>query len=228
MFLFELLSLWRSTRPCHTAVFNFTLSWRALCFLPGGWFTVKIKQNKLLIHPIFYLSSPFVPQLLVTAYCNIALVVLYPMMSAPPTRNSQNLCCKCNIHFCGMLGQISHWSLTACQGGNYLLREFPSEQPSLCDSQLITYWSLVRTILASLFDAQDTPLASLFDVKGAPLFSVVCLNLMVSMHLYKIILYTFLLLLQHLTLTLPLNLPTIKHTKANISAVTGIYCKNWP
>ncbi len=96
MFLFELLSLRQATRPCHTAVFNFTLSWRALCFLPGGWFTAKIKQNKLLIHPIFYLSSPFVPQLLVTAYCNIALVVLYPMMSAPPTRNSQYLCCKCN------------------------------------------------------------------------------------------------------------------------------------
>ncbi len=51
-------------------------------------------------------------------------------------------------------------------------------------SQLVTYWS--RTVLASLFDVQDTPLASLFDVKGPPLFSVVCLNLMVCMHVIEI------------------------------------------
>ncbi len=43
-------------------------------------------------------------------------------------------------------------------------------QSNTVSSQLITYWSLVRTVLASLFGAQGTPLASLFDVKGLSLF----------------------------------------------------------
>lgn len=84
------------TNACHTTVFYSTLSWRVSCLSPSGWFTAKIKQSKLLIHPIFSLSSPFVLQLFVTAYCNTALVVLYPVMSAPPTRNAQYLCSKCN------------------------------------------------------------------------------------------------------------------------------------
>lgn len=84
------------TNACHTTVFYSTLSWRVSCLLLSGWFTAKIKQSKSLIHPIFSLSSPFVLQLLVTAYCNTALVVLYLVMSAPPTRNAQYLCSKRN------------------------------------------------------------------------------------------------------------------------------------
>ncbi len=57
--------------------------------------------------------------------------------------------------------------------------------PTQAHSQLVTYWSLVRTVLALLFDAQGSPLASLFRVKGPPLFSLVCLNLMVCMQFLK-------------------------------------------
>ncbi len=52
--------------------------------------------------------------------------------------------------------------------------------------------------LASLFDAQGTPLASLFNVQGSPLFSFACLNLMVWMHLYKIEIIVYIIIIYFL------------------------------
>ncbi len=78
----------------------------------------------------------------------------------------------------GVMGLVTRPVLSGFYAYTYTCRieiyRYPNTvdiiQSNTVSSQLITYWSLVRTVLASLFGAQGTPLASLFDVKGPSLF----------------------------------------------------------
>lgn len=89
----------------------------------------KNKAEQVADTPNFSFSFSFSSFCSVTTYCNILLVVLYTVMSAPPTRNAQYLCTKCNVFTYAVCQGISNTgALLHFKEDNNLLREFLFER----------------------------------------------------------------------------------------------------